>query len=293
MLALLVVFCPAAPAQDMEARAYSTSPVGANVALFVYSHQTGDVLLDPALPLRDVKVSLNSTVIGYGRTFNLAGRQATASVAAPYVWGRVSGTVFEQQQEVTRSGLGDTRLRLGINLIGSPALTPQEFAAREPTTVLGASVTVVTPTGQYDPRRLVNIGSNRFAFKPELGLSHPVGRWTLELLGGMWLFTDNTDFFGNARRGQRPLASFQGHVVYTLRPRMWLAANATYYTGGRTVINGEVNDDRQKNSRVGATFSLPVRQGHSLKVAWAKGVTARIGGDLNTIAVGWQYAWLK
>ena len=291
LLALMAASGPAARAQEMEARAYSPSPVGANVALVVYSHHSGDVLLDPALPLRDVAVRLNSTIVGYGRTFNLAGRQATASVAAPYVWGRVRGTVFEQEQEVTRSGLGDLRLRFAVNLLGSPALSPREFAARKPSTVVGASVTVVTPGGQYDPRRLVNIGSNRFAFKPEIGLSQPVGRWTLEVLGGAWLFTDNKNFFGGVRRQQKPLTSFQTHVVYTLRPRMWVAANATYYTGGRTTINGAVNADTQKNSRVGATFSLPVTQQQSLRVAWARGVTARIGGKLNTLAVGWQYAW--
>jgi hypothetical protein len=268
--------------------------VGANFAVFVYVHQTGDVLLDPALPLRDVEVKLNSTVVGYGRTFSLAGRQATASVALPYVWGTVRGTVLEQSMEVTRSGLGDPRVRLAVNLMGGPAMSPREFAARKPSTQLGASLSVVIPTGQYDPRRLVNLGSNRLALKPELGLSHPAGRWTLEVVGGVWFFTDNNDFFsGGVRREQNPLASFQGHVIYTLRPRMWVAWNATFYTGGRTKVNGTLNADLQRNSRIGATFSYPVTQAHSLKVVWAKGLTARIGGDLNSISVGWQYTWLK
>jgi hypothetical protein len=267
--------------------------VGANFAVFVYSYQNGDVLLDSALPLRDVKVSLNSTAVGYARTFNFAGRQATVSAAVPYVWGRVSGTVFEQAQEVTRSGLGDLRLRLGVNLIGSPALSPREFAARKPSTVLGTSLTVAAPTGQYDPRRLVNIGSNRWAFKPELGLSYPVGPWTLELLGSAWFYTENKDFFGGARREQKPLASVQGHVIYTIRPRMWVAGGATFYAGGRTIINDEVNADFQKNSRVGAVFSFPLTPQHSMKVTWVKGLTARIGGDLNTISVSYQYSWFK
>jgi hypothetical protein len=275
----------------MEARAYSRSPVGANIAIFTYSYQTGDVLLDPALPLTDVSVKLNSTVVGYGRTFNLAGRQATGSIAIPYVLGTVRGTVFEQQQEVTRSGLGDLRLRIGVNIIGSPALTPSEFARHKPTTVLGTSLSIVTPTGQYDPRRLVNLGSNRWAFKPELGLSHPIGAWTLELIGGVWLFTENQDFLGTSVREQKPLTTLQGHVIYTLRPRMWVAGNATFYSGGRTVVDGRINADFQSNSRAGATFSFPVTQKQSVKVAWAKGVTARIGGSLNTIVVGYQYTW--
>ena len=293
LLAILAGLASEVTSQEMEARAYSRAPIGSNIALFTYSYQNGDVLFDSALPLTDVSVNLNSTIVGYGRTFNLAGRQATASAAVPYIWARVRGTVFEQEQEVTRSGLGDLRLRFGVNLIGSPALHPREFAARKPTTVLGASLSVVTPTGQYDPRRLVNLGSNRWAFKPELGVSHPIGAWTLELIGGVWLFTENKDFFGGARREQKPLATFQGHVIYTLRPRMWVAGNATYYNGGRTVLDGRLNADVQSNSRVGATFSFPLGPKHSIKLAWAKGVTARIGGDLNTIVVGYQYAWLK
>jgi len=291
LLAVLAGIAHNASGQEMEARAYSRSPVGVNLALFTYSYQTGDVLFDPALPLTDVSVNINGAVVGYGRTFNLAGRQATASAALPYVWGTVRGTVFEQQQEVTRSGLGDLRLRISANIIGSPALSPKEFATRKPTTVVGASVSIVAPTGQYDPRRLVNLGSNRWAFKPELGLSHPIGDWTLELIGGVWLFTDNDNFIGGSLREQKPLASFQGHVTYTIRPRMWVSADGTYYTGGRTVLNGQLNADLQNNSRVGATFSYPVSQKHSIKVAWAKGVISRIGGSLNTIAVGYQYTW--
>lgn len=293
LLALIAGVAAAVPAQEMEARAYSRSPVGFNLFLFSYSHQNGDVLLDSALPLTDVSVSINATVAGYGRSFGLMGHQANASVAIPYVWGTVRGTVFEQQQEVTRSGPGDLRVRLMVNLIGSPALSAREFAALKPSTTLGASVSVVVPSGQYDPRRLVNIGSNRWVFKPEMGLSHPIGPWTLELIGGVLLFGDNNDFFGGSRREQKPLASFQGHVIYTLKPRMWIAGNATYYAGGRTTVDGQVNADLQSSSRVGVTFSYPVGTNHSLKLAWAKGVTARIGGDLNTIAVGWQYSWLK
>jgi hypothetical protein len=258
-----------------------------------YVHQEGNVLLDSSLPLRDVSVKLNSGLLGYGRTFKLAGHQATVGVLAPYVLGRARGTVFEEQTEVRRSGLGDLRLRLAANLIGGKALAPREFASQKPQTILGASLTVVVPTGQYDPRRLVNIGSNRWAFKPEVGLSKPFGSWTVELAGGVWLFTRNNNFFGGVRREQKAMPTFQAHLIYTIRRRMWVALNATYYTGGRTTVDGVLNADTQRNSRLGGTFSLPLNNRQSIKVAWAKGMTARFGGDLNTVAVAWQYAWVQ
>ena len=276
----------------MEPRAYSRAPVGSQFIVFSYAYQTGDILTDGALPLRDVNIDLSAGSFAYGRTFALAGRQANASFLAPYVKGRASGIVFEDRREVTRSGLGDVRMRFSMNLVGGPALSAEKFGTYKPKALLGASVTVIMPTGQYDSRRLINIGSNRWSFKPEVGLSKPYGRWTVELVGGVWLFTTNNEFFGGVRRGQKPLVSLQSHVIYTIRRRMWAALNANYYAGGRSIVNGIVNEDKQANSRIGGTFSLPVTQQQSIKFALANGLTTRFGGDVTTLAVGWQYAWV-
>jgi hypothetical protein len=293
LLLLISAFGSAASAQEMEPRAYSPAPVGTQFVVLSYAYQSGDVTTDSALPLSDVSVKLNLAVVAYGRTFNLAGRQANASMLLPYIWGKANGTLFEERQQVTRSGLGDVRMRFSAYLIGGPALTPREFAAYKPRTLLGVSVTVGAPTGQYDPRRLVNLGSNRWSFKPEVGLSKPKGRWTLEVAGGVWLFTPNNNFFGGSRREQKPLTSLQGHVIYTLRRRMWLALDGTYYNGGRTVVDKVVKADLQSSSRLGVTYSFPLNQRQSLKVVMAKGVTSRFGRNLSTIAVGWQYVWNK
>ena len=275
----------------MEPGAYSRAPIGTQFVLLAYAYQEGDVLLDSALPLSDVTVKLHSGSIGYGRTFGLLGRQANVAFFMPYVHGKARGTVFESVQEVERSGGADFRARFSINILGSPALSPKEFAATERKTTVGASVTVVAPSGQYDPARLINIGSNRWAFKPEIGLSKPVGRWTFEAAGGAWLYTTNNQFFGNSTRYQEPLLSLQGHVIYTFKPRMWLAGGGTYFRGGRTKVNGVLNDDSRDNSRYGATFSYPLTQRQSLKLAFSRGLTARFGGSLTSIGVAWQYAW--
>jgi hypothetical protein len=101
---------------------------------------------------------------------------------------------------VTREGWGDAKLRVAMNLIGAPAMTPREFAQREPKTTLGVSVTVSVPTGEYFSDKLVNIGTHRWAAKTELGVTHPVGKWLLEAYAGAWWFEDNDDFFGGQRR---------------------------------------------------------------------------------------------
>ena len=294
ILAVLTFAGAMVQAQEMEPRAYSRAPVGSQFIVFSYGYQTGDVLADASLPLRDVNVKLHAGIFAYGRTFGLSGRQANVTLVTSYVKGGASGTVLEDRQEVTRSGLGDLRLRFSTNLIGGPALSPKQFAQYKPRTLLGASLTVVMPTGQYDPRRLVNIGSNRWAFKPEVGLSKPYGRWTIEVVGGVWLFTTNNEFFqGAVRREQKPLLSLQSHIIYTIKRRMWASGDATYFAGGRTVVDGVINQDTKANSRIGGTFSFPIIQRQSLKVAFGKGLTTRFGGEMTTLAFAWQYAWTK
>lgn len=291
LLLVIAVCASVASAQEMEPRAYSRAPVGSQFIVFSYTYQTGDVLTDAALPLEDISTKLSAGSFAYGRTFGIAGRQANASVLASYVKGRAKGIVFEDRQEVTRSGVTDTRLRFSMNLIGGPALSRKDFAMYKSKALLGASVTVIMPTGQYDPRRLINIGSNRWSFKPEMGLSKPFGRWTVEMIGGVWFFSANDNFFGGVRREQKPLLSFQSHVIYTVRSRMWVAVNASYYTGGRSVVNGVINANKQANSRIGGTFSLPLNQRQSIKIAFGKGLTTRFGGDVTTVVTAWQYAW--
>jgi hypothetical protein len=256
-----------------------------------YLRSTGGAGVDPSLPLENVSAEVDTVSLGYARTFGLLGRSASIGFVLPYSRADVSGDLREQQRAVTRSGLADPRLRLAINLFGGPAVNREEFAALTPSTTLGTSLTIVAPFGRYDSDRLINLGSNRWAFKPEIGVYQPLGPWSLELYGGAWFYADNDDFLGRFRREQEPIATLQAHVSYTFRPGLWLAADATYYAGGRTTINGVQRDDRQENTRVGLTFSLPIAKGHSLKLKWSEGVTERIGTNFTTFGATWQYTW--
>lgn len=287
----IVLLAHGASGQELEPRAYAPAPTGGNVLLVSYARTQGGVVFDPSVPLTDVEAKLNAQALSYVRTFGLFGRSASIGTSVPYVWGEVQGNVGEAFREVTRSGLADIRARLAVNLIGAPAMTRGDFAKRQPRTTLGASVIVIAPTGQYDPAKLVNIGANRWAFKPEVGLSKPLGRFTADLYAAVWLFTDNPDFFGGQLREQRPLGALQGHVSYTIKPRLWVAANATFYTGGETSLDGVRKADLQRNTRLGATVSLPIGIRQSVKVAWASGIITRIGGDYDTLSAAWQIQW--
>jgi len=212
-------------------------------------------------------------------------------LTVPYAWAVAHGDVQEVHRTADRSGLVDPYLRLAVNLIGVPALTRLAFRERRPQTTLGVSVTLAAPLGQYDASKLINLGTNRWAFRTELGLSQPVGKWDVELYTAAWFFTTNDDFYGGQVRKQDALASFQFHLVYNFGPQLWAAGDFTYYEGGSTTINDQPKNDRQANARVGATLSIPVTSSQSLRLTAAQGALTRVGQNFTTVGVAWNLLW--
>jgi len=287
----LAAHAPRSFAQELEPRAFSPNPTGINYLVVGYSRSTGSVLFDPSLPLTDVEANLNAAVLGVGHTFGVFGHSASATLVTPYVWGDISGRVGETSGAITRSGVADASLQFSVNLIGGPALSASEFSRRAPETTVGASLVVDTPVGQYDPEKLINIGTHRWAFKPEIGISQPIGRWYLECYAGIWLFADNDQYYHGARQSQAPISSLQLHASYTFKPRLWLALDVTGYRGGQTTVNGTDMANLQANSRVGVTLSLPLHRSQSVKLAYSDGATTRVGASFRTLSIAWQYSW--
>ncbi len=283
-----------ARAQDMEPRAYSAAPVGANFFVASYNFSTGSVVSDPTLPISDVEARVNGLAIGVGHSFNLFGDLALVTAAVPYAFVKATGNVFEEAHETTPSGFADSRFKLSVNLRGNPAMSPREFAAAKRRTIVGASLTVTSPTSQYNDTKLVNVGTNRWAFKPEIGVAYPRGRWDLDGYFGVWLFTANSDFFpGGVRRTQHPVAALQLHASYSFKPLLWLAFDATGYRGGGSQTENGRTVESQSNTRAGATLSVPVGRRYSVKFAYTSGVVVRRGTNFRTVAIAWQALWLS
>lgn len=292
----MILSCATNPlkAQDLDPRAYLWVPVKGNFLSSGFAFSKGGVLTDPSLPIENLEANVQTFNIGYARSFNLLGKTASAFVALPYSWAQATADVNGQSESVSRSGFSDMRMRLSVLVLGAPATTAANFAKVKQKTILGVSITLAAPTGQYFPEKLINLGTHRWAFKPELALSHPMGRrWLIDVYTGIWLFTQNNRFYtGKSIRAQQPMGSFQGHLSYTIRPKMWLALDATYYTGGKSSINDVYKDDRQNNSRIGATFVFPVLKRSSIKLAASTGAIVRSGADFNTYSIGWQTTWV-
>ena len=280
-------------AQELEPRSYAASPIGVRFVLTALGYSSGDVAVDPTAPISDVTSTAYSILLGFGGTFALFGRTASLALVVPYGWMDVSGNVGEARSAVERSGLTDMRMRLAVNILGGPALSPREFAGRPPSTVVGASLAIGVPTGQYFSDKLVNLGTNRWAFKPELGVSHPRGPWTIEFYAAGWFFTENSTYFGGHTKEQHPMLSLQSHVAYTFGPRLWLAGDATFYSGGRNVIDGAPSAVSQENTRIGLTLALPMLRNSALKLAWSTGAIVRAGGDFTNYSIAWQTNFMR
>lgn len=279
-------------AQDMEPRAYAASPVGVSFLAVLGGHSSGAVLVDPSLPIEDVRASVNSLGVGLGRTFDLFGHTALVVAALPFAWAEATGRVGETTGQASRTGLADPRIKLSVNLVGGRALSVPEFARTQRTTIVGVSLAAIPPLGQYDRTKLVNLGANRWALKPEIGVSRLISKWTIDGYAGVWFATANHEFYpGASVRTQRPIVALQAHVSYTARPRLWIAGDGTWYSGGRTTVDGLEKADLQRNSRIGVTVSFPIAGRQSLKVSASTGATTRVGSDFRTIAAAWQVSW--
>jgi outer membrane putative beta-barrel porin/alpha-amylase len=193
--------------------------------------------------------------------------------------------------KVDRTGLADLTLKLSVNLYGAPALSLKEFSGYHQDTIIGVSLQVTAPSGQYIPSKLINIGTNRWSIKPEIGVSKALAPWTFEAAAGVTFFTDNDEYFGTNTRHQNALFSVQGHVIYNFTRKMWAALDATYYTGGRTSLNGNGDNDLQNNSRWGGTYAYSLARQNSIKLYFSSGVVARTGSEFRIYGIGWQYRW--
>jgi len=296
---VLVLSAVFASAQDLAPRAYVITPIHSNAVVVTYSYFDGDLIFDNSTPITGATARISVPIFSVYHSFNLVGRTASFTASLPYGVGNVRGTVMDTETKAYRSGLFDTTFRFSMNLMGGAAMDVQDFRKWRQKTIIGASLRLVTPTGQYDPTKLINYGANRWGFKPEVGVSRRWGHWVLDGYAAVWFFTTNHEFFSHNRfspgtnvQKQQSMGAFEGHLSYDVRPRLWASFDGNFWVGGRTTLNGVENPNSlQKNSRIGGTLSTPVSKHQSLKFSYNRGAYIRYGGNFNNLAVGWQYSW--
>jgi len=294
LAAAIVTSCPSLRAQDLSPRAYVITPVRSNAVNLTYSFFDGSIILGNAVPIEGATGRVNVQVLSYYHSLNFFGRSSSVAVVVPYGVGNFDGTAAGVEAHLYRSGLLDSTFRFSVNLKGGPAMDLREFSKWRQKTLIGVSFKFTAPTSQYDPTKLVNFGTNRWSFEPEVGLSKRRGHWLIDTYGGVWFFTENPNFYpGAPEQSKSPVGSFEGHLSYDVRPRLWVSLDGNFWFGGSTSLNGVPSPSTsERNSRVGATLSLPMTKHQSIKFSYSDGAYIRYGGNFQNISVGWQYSWL-
>jgi len=291
IVAALVAAAGSTHAQRIEPRAYINAPVGVNILALGYVNSQGALLFDPSLPVTDADANVDMAMLAYVHTLDIAGMSGKIGVIQPYASLNADGYLDTEYLTREQVGIADTALYFSLNFYGAPAMSLQDFRNYQQDTIIGFTFRLTMPTGVYQPEKLLNIGTNRWSFEPELGISKAIGPWTLEAAAAVVLYTDNDEFDTDQTRKQDPIYSTQFHVNYTFSNKMWVSVGATYYTGGITTIDSAERDDLQNNWRTGFTLAIPIDRRHSIKLLGSSGVSTRTGTDYDSLGLFWQYRW--
>jgi len=290
----LAFLCAAgkASAQFNDARAYNNTPVGVNQLELSYTYLRSNASIDPSLAIAGATLNLNQGTIGYTHYFGAFHRLAWVEAAVPFagLGGSIAGTNIGSSV----SGAGDSSYQVAILLKGGPALPIEQFENYKPTTSLGLSLTLTAPTGLYDPIKILNLGSDRWSFKPEIALSHPFGsdqKWEFDAYGNVSFYTDNTSYRGKEILRQDVLPGLEGHVSYSFNDKVWLSFDTRYSFRATTFVDGVSQNNAQENFILGSELNVSPSSQHSLTFVFAKAVVHQNGPTAVGFSVKYDYTW--
>ncbi len=288
---LLIFFSRALIAQDLDPWVYNNLPLKMNSAAVSYALVDGNVIGDPASPIQNFNTTTHKIVAGYLRTIDFFGKLGRIQLIVPFSFMSGTAKINGLDTAGTRTGFDDMRLRIGLNIFGSPPLEPKNFGTYRQEAIIGASIVIVIPLGQYYPERVVNLGSNRWGFKPEVGLSIRVGQFFCELYGGVKFTTANYVYLGSKALKQSPLYSIQTHLSHTFSNNMRIALSGTYVNGGQTSINDNKLNDYIRHFRGGVSFGVSIKQTNLITLQLNSTISTNASLDYRSLVLSYSYTW--
>jgi hypothetical protein len=290
-LILFILVSVSVHGQELEPRSLTNVPVGTNFGVAGYGWTQGNILLDPAVSIEDLNAQMHAFFAAYVRAISIFGLSGKIDAILPFATGDWSGTYKTQYTTTSRTGFGDPRIRLSVNFLGARVLTTNEFRSYQQKTILGMSVQLYIPLGQYFPDRLINLGSNRFTIRPQIGISQKLDNWLLEAYASVWFFTVNRDFWGGNEMTQNLLYAIKIHIIRSLPKRMWVAADAGYGAGGKAYVNGDERESNISTIRAGGTLAIPIGIQHTFKISGFTTFRMDKGPDYDLLSLTYQLRW--
>jgi hypothetical protein len=283
-----------ARAQFTDPHNYDNTPTGTNQVELAYTYARSDVSIDTGLVISGAKFSLNAGTIDYSRYFGLANHLMWVNGAVPIAG--LSGSVTGSNIRGSINGAADSSYQVAALLKGGPALGVADFDNYKPETIVGVSVSVAVPSGQYNGNKLLNLGSDRWLFRPEIALSRPFGpeqKWQLDTYANCEFYTDDVSYRGTKILSEQPLPGLEGHVSYSFSDKLWAALDTRYSLRGDTSINGLDQNDSQRNFIIGSELNLALNPQHSLVIEFAKALVHRNGTAYSGFTVKYDFVWGK
>lgn len=280
-------------AQADNARDWQNTPINLNMVFGYYNLIDTNTPIDTSLPIDGLSLNADLYFFRYARSFDLDGRNSAFQIIQPYA--DVSAS-FDDARLLNgtkhNGGMGDTQVVFAHNFFGGPALTAEEFSKWTPETFMSGALWVTVPNGDYDKKRIINIGANRWVVKPEIAFGHPIGPTWLEFNTYVSFYGNNDNYQGNSKLEQRPLYAIEGHYSYSVNRALWVSLDGTYSAGGETCIDGVDQDNEQANTLLGASLGFMLTPQFGGLVAYTDTVSERTGSpDVNTWTLRLQYVW--
>lgn len=275
----LSLLLPFAHAADDGARAYQLAPVDTRMlsAYGIVTH--GNQSTTPGSVIRGSDVDVHVGVAQYTQVVDLAGHATALFGVLPY--GEVKATVKLPGRKLssTSKGMGDAQLGIAYGLIGSPALTPEEYVRYRPGFSMGVLGKLFLPTGEYDSHKAVNLGTHRYAFELGLPMTYALGEsyldpslTTFELLPAVIVYGENDSPYDAGHSSQKPLYGGEAHLTHNFGPAFWTSADALFWRGGETRTDGTDDSNLQRSLSLGVTAGMNFSRDVSLKMTYGEAV---------------------
>jgi len=293
-IGLLGVLIPnSLQAQEIEPRRWSHLPTGVMFAGVGYRYGTGDITFDPTLEIEEAEFDQQDGVLSSVYSFAWWGKSMRIEALLPYGYSKWQGLLQGAPASTTREGMRDATFRLSMNLTGAPALSGREFgawqAANPVRTSTGIGLQVSAPTGEYLEERLLNLGNNRWAIRPQAGILHTHNDWQFELTGTLAFYTDNDEFLVTRTQATDPLLFVQAHAIRTFRPGLWASLSWGGTWGQENQIDGIDRNDERGENFYAVSVGLPINRQQGVKLAWIGSRTHKASGfDSDNIVLAWS-----
>jgi len=294
-LVLAVLHIPdRACGQFNDPRAYEHTPVGTNQIELGYTYLHTNSSLDTSLIVAGSSLNINQGIIDYTRYFGLFHHLMWVEAGVPVAG--LSGSISSTNIQGSNTGAGDSSYAFAMLLKGGPALSAEQFEHYQPTTTLGLSLTMTAPTGSYQPNKILNLGSDRWSFKPELAWSQPFGReqrWEFDAYANVSFYTDNTSYHGKEILRQDPLPAIEGHLSYSFTDNIWASVDTRYSFRGTTSVDGVSQHNSQQNFILGAEMNISLNSRNTLIFEFGKAIAHNNGPSVTGFSVRYDYTWAK